>query len=102
MLSENQQALARTNFKQSLGKFSDNDLLSTGFEDVMSLGAPLLNEADYQDQINALRGNDPAAKIQAKKDLKLAIENAYMDRLNGQAQDGFDFKQSNKNNKTTF
>jgi len=101
LLTENQQALARTNFKQSLGKFSDNDLLSTGFEDVMSLGSPLLNQADYQDQINALRGNDPTAKIQAKKDLKLAIENAYMDKLNQQAQDGFDFKQSKKNNKTT-
>ena len=101
LLSENEQSLARTNFKQSLNKFSDNDLLSTAFEDVMSMGGTLLNEADYQDQINAIRGDDPAAKLQAKKDLKLAIENAYMDRLNGQAQDGFDFKQSKKNNKTT-
>jgi hypothetical protein len=97
LLTENKQALARTNFKQSLGKFSDNDLLSTGFEDTMSLGAPLLNPADYQDQINALRGNDPGAKIQAKKDLKLAIENAYMDKLNEQAQAGFDSKQSKNN-----
>jgi len=98
LLTENKQALARTNFKQSLGKFSDNDLLSTGFEDTMSLGAPLLNPADYQDQINALRGNDPAAKVQAKKDLKLAIENAYMDKLNQQAQAGFDNKEKDEEN----
>ena len=98
LLSQNEQALARTNFKQSLGQFTDNELLSTGFEDVMSMGGTLLNEADYQDQINALRGNDPVAKLQAKKDLKLAIENAYMDRLNGQAKDGFDNKEKEEEN----
>lgn len=98
LLSQNKQALARTTFKQSLGQFSDNDLLSTGFEDVMSMGGTLLNKDEYQDQINALRGNDPVAKLQAKKELKLAIENAYMDRLNQQAKDGFDNKQQEEEN----
>lgn len=96
LLTQNQQSLARTNFKQSLGQFSDNELLSTGFEDVMSMGGTLLNEADYQDQINAMKGNDPVAKLQAKKDLKLAIENAYMEKLNGQAKDGFDNKEKER------
>jgi hypothetical protein len=96
-LSDNELALAKVNFKQSLNKGGTGDLLSTAFDDIMGMGTPLLDQGQYASQIAAIRGGDPAAKMQAEKELKLAIEDAYTSKLTEQANAGFDFKQ-NKNN----
>ena len=96
-LSDNELALAKVNFKQSLNKGGTGDLLSTAFDDIMGMGTPLLDKSQYADLIAAIRGDDPAAKMLATKELKLAIEEAYTGKLTEQANAGFDFKQSKKN-----
>lgn len=96
-LSDNELALAKVNFKQSLNKGGTGDLMSTAFDDIMGMGTPLLDQGQYANQIAAIRGGDPAAKMQAEKELKLAIEDAYTSKLTEQANAGFDFKQSKNN-----
>jgi len=96
-LSDNELALAKVNFKQDLNKGGTGELLSTAFDDIMGLGTPLLDKSQYTDQIAAIRGDDPAAKMQATKELKLAIEDAYTGKLTEQANDGAAFKQSKNN-----
>lgn len=88
-LSDNELALAKVNFKQSLNKGGTGDLLSTAFDDIMGMGTPLLDQGQYANQIAAIRGDDPAAKMQAEKELKLAIEDAYTGKLTEQANAGF-------------
>ena len=100
-LSDNELALSKVNFKQSLNKGSTGELLSTAFDDIMGMGTPLLDQGQYASQIAAIRGDDPAAKMQAEKELKLAVEDAYTSKLTEQANAGFDFKQSKKNKTTT-
>jgi hypothetical protein len=110
-LSDNELALAKVNFKQSLNKGGTGDLLSTAFDDVMGMGNSLLDQkgthtkADgtkilMQDLINDIRSGDPAAKMQATKELKLAIEDAYTGQLTEQANSGFANKEKEEKNTT--
>lgn len=99
-LSDNELALAKVNFKQSLNKGGTGDLLSTAFDDIMGMGTPLLDQSQYTSQIDAIRGGDPAAKMQAEKELKLAIEDAYTSKLTEQANAGFANKEKKEENPT--
>jgi hypothetical protein len=94
-LSDNELALSKVNFKQSLNKGGTGELLSTAFDDIMGMGTPLLDQGQYASQIAAIRGDDPAAKMQAEKELKLAIEDAYTSKLTEQANAGFANKEKN-------
>ena len=99
-LSDNELALAKVNFKQSLNKGGTGDLMSTAFDDIMGMGTPLLDQGQYASQIAAIRGGDPAAKMQAEKELKLAIEDAYTSKLTEQANAGFVNKENKEENPT--
>ena len=88
-LSDNELALAKVNFKQSLNKGGTGDLLSTAFDDIMGMGTPLLDQGQYANQIAAIRGDDPNAKMLAIKKLKGAVTDAYLERLTEQANTGF-------------
>ena len=98
-LSKNEIGLASTNFTMALNKGGTGALLSTAFDDVMSMNGTLLNKDDYQNEIDAIRGDDPTAKMEAIKKIKEAVTDAYLGRLTQQANDGVAFKQS-KNNPT--
>ncbi len=98
-LSKNELGLASTNFKMALNKGGTGALLSTAFDDTMSMNGTLLNQDDYQNEIAAIRGDDPDAKMQAIEKIKLAVTDAYLEKLTQQANDGVAFKQS-KNNPT--
>jgi hypothetical protein len=98
-LSKNELGLASTNFKMALNKNGTGALLSTAFDDTMSMNGTLLNQDDYKNEIAAIRGDDPDAKMQAIEKIKLAVTDAYLEKLTQQANDGVAFKQS-KNNPT--
>jgi hypothetical protein len=96
-LSKNELGLASTNFKMALNKGGTGALLSTAFDDTMSMNGTLLNQDDYQNEIAAIRGDDPDAKMQAIEKIKLAVTDAYLEKLTQQANDGVAFKQSKNN-----
>ena len=99
-LSKNELGLASTNFTMALNKGGTGALLSTAFDDVMSMNGTLLNKDDYQNEIAAIRGDDPDAKMQAIEKIKLAVKDAYLERLTQQGIDGEKFKQSKNNPET--
>lgn len=91
-LTKNQEALMRNNFVQKANKYSDGDLMSAAFEDVMKMGGPLLDRTQepYATMLADMKGIDPRKKMEARQNLELALEDAYMAKLNEQANLGFD------------
>ena len=97
-LTKNQEALMRNNFVQKANTYSDGDLMSAAFEDVMKMGGPLLDRTQepYATMLADMKGIDPRKKMEARENLELALEDAYMAKLNEQANLGFDALQSKK------
>jgi len=88
-LTENEAALKRNDYRQLLNKESTGGILSAAFEDVMDMGGTLLDPNIYQNEIQAMQGDDPVAKANAEKLLKEKMIEAHMIKLNEQADAGY-------------
>ena len=91
-LTDSEIALQRVNMTQTLNEGGVSSILSVGFEDVMGFGTPLLDQSQYANEIAALNGDDPQAKMDAKKSITNAITEEYLKKLTEQANAGYNFK----------
>ena len=88
-LTENEAALKRNDYRQALNKESTGGILSAAFEDVMDMGGSLLDPNMYQNEIQAIQGDDPVAKANAEKLIKEKMIEAHMIKLDEQANAGY-------------
>lgn len=95
-LSDEQMALQRVNIQNMLNEGGVNSIMSVAFDDVMGFGTSLLDKNAYSNELAAIRGNDPEAKMLAKKTLSDAITEAYLGKLKEQSDAGYTFKNKPK------
>tara|TARA_R110000824_G_scaffold56072_2_gene153847 strand:- start:8978 stop:10426 length:1449 start_codon:yes stop_codon:yes gene_type:complete len=95
ILNEQQQLMYENDFNEMLSKGGDETLLSLAFDKGL-LGGPshsYLNVDNYQDQLDAINGDDPTAAYEARAQIREDLTSKYMTALTQQAKDGFDAKQ---------
>lgn len=100
ILSEQQQLMYENDFNEMLGKGGDETLLSLAFDKGL-LGGPshsYLNVDNYQDQLDAINGDDPTAAYEARAQIREDLTSKYMTALTQQAKDGFEAKKVLNNN----
>lgn len=86
-LTDNELNLAAINLKESLSKGTEGDLLSIAFDqDVLGVGTSLLDKSQYTDLIQRVRNGD----FDAEKELQNIVVQTYLERLQGQANAGFE------------
>ena len=97
ILNETQQLMYENDFNEILSQGGDETLLSLAFDKGL-LGGPkysYLNIDNYQDQLDAINGNDVTAAYEARAQIREDLTSKYMTALNAQAQKGWELKQVN-------
>lgn len=91
VLSDQNELFYTNEFSKILREGGNETILSLGFDKLFSENT-LLNEDDYEQEIEDLQSNDATVAGAAYDKLKTDLTNAYLELLRTQAQTGFDAK----------
>jgi len=103
-MDDNDVLLARNDFHEIMREEGVDGTMSLAFDNILDPNNSLLNIDDYENTIAAIRGDDAALALEAEKILTNDVMDAYMDKLEKQHQQGYDYVNTPKESgiKTTL